>query len=74
MKGHLAVGQKVQIGDQDWSITALGNLAEKNLGARGHVTLAFDGESEPRMDGAVHLGGVDEEPALSQDATVVFGA
>lgn len=72
MDGHLAVGQTVHIGDQSWNITALGGLAEKNLAGLGHVTLVFDGEAEPRMDGAVHLGGVDAEPALTQGARVVF--
>lgn len=74
LEGHLAVGQSVQIADQHWNITALGNLAEKNLVGLGHVTLAFDGESEPRMEGAIHLGGVDEAPALAEGAKVVFGA
>lgn len=74
MEGHLAVGQRVQIGDQNWSISAIGSLAEKNLAALGHVTLVFDGESEPRMDGAVHLGGVDAAPALVEGAKIVFEA
>lgn len=74
MQGHLAVGQTVQIGEQNWNITAIGNVAEKNLAALGHVTLVFDGESEPRMDGAVHLGGVSEAPALVEGAKLVFKA
>ena len=72
MTGSLAVGQEVLIGDQIWTITALGNLAEKNLVALGHVTLVFDGASEPRMDGCVHLTGVDATPALELGASVVF--
>jgi PTS system glucitol/sorbitol-specific IIA component len=37
------------------------------------VTLVFDGAAEPRMPGAVHIGGVDATPALAAGATVVFG-
>ena len=63
MHGTLAVGQGVQIADQQWTITALGSLAENNLANLGHVTLVFDCASEPRMDGALHLGGHAERPA-----------
>lgn len=70
----LELGMPVQIGEQGWTITAIGDLAEKNLRDLGHVTLVFDGEDEPRMPGAIHLGGVDETPALTLDAKVVFGS
>ena len=63
----IAVGDTVRIGDQTWTITALGEVAEKNLANLGHVTLVFDGETEPRMPGAVHLTGVDE--ATAEQAT-----
>lgn len=72
LEGHLAVGQLVEVGAQDWRITALGEIAEKNLDNLGHVTLAFDGSPEPRMDGAIHLGGVDELPVLTEGTRVVF--
>ena len=70
--GTLAVGDTVRIDDQTWTITALGEVAEKNLANLGHVTLVFDGDSEPRMPGAVHLAGIDEVPALVQGAQLVF--
>lgn len=69
----LTVGMPVRIADQTWTITAIGDVAEKNLGNLGHVTLVFDGEAEPRMPGAVHLGGVDATPALAFGSEVVFG-
>lgn len=69
----LTLGMPVRIADQEWVITALGDLAEKNLANLGHVTLIFDAEDEPRMPGAIHLGGVDETPALALGAEVVFG-
>lgn len=72
LEGHLAVGQRVLIGDQVWTMTAVGNVAEQNLANLGHVTLVFDGGSEPRMSGAIHVGGPDEVPALAVGARVVF--
>lgn len=72
LTGVLAVAQTVRIGAQGWTITALGEVAERNLANLGHVTLVFDGEGEPRMPGAIHLAGADEEPELVQGAQVVF--
>ena len=72
LTGTLAVGQTVRVGPQVWTITALGEVAEKNLANLGHVTLVFDGEGEPRMPGAIHLTGVDEVPALVQGAQLEF--
>ena len=69
----LAVGQPVLIGDQEWRITAIGDVAEKNLGALGHVTLVFDGASEPRLPGALHLGGPHTEPTLAAGTRLVIG-
>lgn len=74
LDGELAVGQVVRIGDQHWTLTALGSVAQKNLADLGHVTLVFDGKERPRLPGAIHLGGVAEPPALRLDAEVVFDA
>ncbi|MHA6525950.1 PTS glucitol/sorbitol transporter subunit IIA [Tessaracoccus sp. G1721] len=73
LTGDLAVGQTVRISEQAWTITALGEVAQQNLANLGHVTLVFDGEAEPRMPGAIHLTGVDGEPALVLGAQLVFG-
>ena len=73
LEGGLAVGQEVRIGDQHWTITAIGNVAETNLENLGHVTLVFDGAPEPRLPGAVHIGGVDAKPALAAGVVVIFG-
>ncbi|QXT63444.1 PTS glucitol/sorbitol transporter subunit IIA [Tessaracoccus palaemonis] len=72
LDGSLAAGQEVLIGEQIWTITAIGEVAEKNLASLGHVTLVFDGGPEPRMPGAIHLGGLDEKPALTLGASLIF--
>lgn len=38
----------------------------------GPEATSLEEESEPRMDGALHLGGVDGSPAPVKGATVVF--
>ena len=73
LTGPLAVGQPVLIGDQQWKITAIGTAAEKNLSALGHVTLVFDGASEPRLPGALHLSGSYPAPVLAVGARLVIG-
>lgn len=68
----LALRQTVRIGRQGWTITALGDVAEQNLAALGHVTLVFDGGDEPRMPGAIHLAGDHAAPELVLGAPLVF--
>ncbi len=36
-------------------ITAVGEVAQKNLEALGHITVNIDGDSEPKMAGAIHI-------------------
>lgn len=72
LAGDLAVGQTLAIGDQVWTITAVGHVAQTNLANLGHVTLVFDGAAEPRLPGAVHLGGLSATPALALGVPVVF--
>lgn len=73
LRGSLAAGQPVLIGNQEWTITAVGDAAERNLGNLGHVTLVFDGAAEPRLPGALHLGGSHDRPALAAGARLVIG-
>lgn len=53
--GELAVGQRLSIGEDTWEVTAVGDVARKNLNDLGHLTLVFDGGKEPLMPGAVHV-------------------
>lgn len=72
LEGELAVGRHLTIGDQQWTVTAVGDVAQTNLVNLGHVTLVFDGAAEPRLPGAVHVGGLDAAPALALGVPVVF--
>ena len=73
LDGQLSVGQPVRIGAQTWTITALGDVAAKNLASLGHVTLVFDGATTARMPGAIHLSGSHATPELAQGTSLVFG-
>lgn len=71
--GDVIVGQQFQIGDDVRTITAVGDVAQKNLNDLGHVTLIFDGADEPRLPGAIHVS-EGELPALESGTTVTITA
>lgn len=73
LHGELAVGHPVRLGSQTWTITAVGEVAAKNLSALGHVTLVFDGAESAQLPGALHLAGDHDAPELAQGTTLVFG-
>ncbi|QKJ86061.1 PTS system, glucitol/sorbitol-specific IIA component [Paramixta manurensis] len=45
----------LQLGTENYLITAIGDAAWSNLCQLGHATLIFDGETTPRGYGAIHL-------------------
>jgi len=53
LKGTLMVGDVVFLGDAEFKILAVGDVANNNLKNLGHVILKFNGETEPEMPGDV---------------------
>lgn len=51
----IAIGDVLTIGSQTFDITAVGDVASKNLGSLGHLSIVFDGASEPKLPGAVNV-------------------
>lgn len=51
--GALAPGAELQLGEQRFPVTAVGDVAEQNLRELGHITLRFDGHSEAEFPGTV---------------------
>ena len=43
---HAAAGAELQLGEQRYPVTAVGEVAEQNLRELGHITLRFDGHRE----------------------------
>ncbi|QIQ21072.1 PTS glucitol/sorbitol transporter subunit IIA [Zophobihabitans entericus] len=57
LDGNLSNNQTIQLGDNQYTITAVGDVAEQNLRELGHVTIRFDGSSEAELPGTVHVKG-----------------
>ena len=51
----LTPGQQFTVDGRSFPITAVGDVAQRNLEALGHITVNIDGESEPKMAGAIHV-------------------
>ncbi len=54
---HAAAGAELQLGEQRYPVTAVGEVAEQNLRELGHITLRFDGHREAEFPGTVHVAG-----------------
>ena len=66
LEGHaIGVGDTVVIGGTELTITAVGDLATKNLDDLGHVVLYVNQPDQKLLPGAVHATGElpDVEPA-----------
>ena len=67
----LEVGQVLVLDGTDYPITAVGDVARKNLDQLGHITVNVDGGSTPRMHGAIHVAG-SAMPELNVGSTRVI--
>ncbi|WP_257478425.1 PTS glucitol/sorbitol transporter subunit IIA [Acidipropionibacterium jensenii] len=70
--GTIKVGDTVLIDGRAFPITALGEVAQRNLDSLGHVTLVFDGAPDPRLDGALHVATTGDLPSPQQGSTIVI--
>ena len=50
------VGDRVTIDEQEYRVTAVGDVANQTLSELGHVTLIFDGAQQAQKPGCIHLG------------------
>ncbi|WP_312952220.1 PTS glucitol/sorbitol transporter subunit IIA [Superficieibacter sp.] len=57
LTGRLQPGARFELGDRQYDVTAVGDVAEQNLRELGHITLRFDGEHEAEYPGTVHVTG-----------------
>lgn len=60
--GEIKPGQTLTIDGNTYPITAVGNVAKRNLNSLGHVTIAFDGATAPKMAGTIHIEVADNPP------------
>lgn len=58
----IGVGDVVSVGGHDLTVTAVGDIAAKNLDELGHVVLYVDQPDQKLLPGAVHATGGVPEP------------
>ena len=66
LSGSISVGDTVSIGGQDLEVTAVGDLATKNLEQLGHVVLYVNKPDQKLLPGAVLAHGTLQTPAPDQ--------
>ena len=55
--GPITPGIYLQVGEQAFPVTAVGEVAQANLANLGHVTFSFDGATQAAMPGTIHVEG-----------------
>lgn len=66
LKTLLKVGDILHLSDEQYPITAIGEVANQNLKELGHITLHFDGSLEASLPGNIHLRGkVPDQVAIN---------
>lgn len=55
--GAFSAGSMLTIGESEYLVTAVGNVARENLRDLGHITVRFDGAAEAEFPGTVHVAG-----------------
>lgn len=70
--GTITTESTLLIAGKDYIVTAVGEAANKNLKALGHITIKFDGRSEPEFPGTIHVIGHCPSQIQLGD-TIVFG-
>jgi glucitol/sorbitol PTS system EIIA component len=57
--GEIQAGQTLYINDEEYKITSVGELVQRNLTTLGHITLRFDGATTPELPGTLYLESKD---------------
>lgn len=68
----ISVGDTVVVGEQRLTVTAVGDIAAKNLAELGHVVLYVNQPDQKLLPGAVHATG--EFSAVERDHVIEFHA
>lgn len=59
VKDTIKPGQILMIDGIAFKITAVGDVAQKNLVNLGHITVAFNGATEPALSGTIYVENKD---------------
>ncbi|MGB4777883.1 PTS glucitol/sorbitol transporter subunit IIA [Microbacterium sp.] len=55
VEGVIAPGQDLVINETRYPITAVGDVAGRNLANLGHISVVFDGATEPHLPGSINV-------------------
>ncbi|MGT2666951.1 PTS glucitol/sorbitol transporter subunit IIA [Streptococcus rifensis] len=64
-------GQTIYFDHDAYPITAVGSVAQKNLASLGHITVKFDGKTDPELPGTIHVKAKDL-PKISVGTHIVI--
>ena len=57
LKSDVNVGDQMIIGEENYIVTSVGDIAQKTLRDLGHCTIKFDGENVVKLPGELHVSG-----------------
>lgn len=52
---EIETGMQLVFNDQAYKITAVGGVVRENLDKLGHITIKFDGSTEPELPGTMYV-------------------
>ena len=55
IQGTIEAGQTISFDDQDYKITAVGSVVEKNLTNLGHISVRFDNSTDADLAGTIYV-------------------
>ena len=67
--GSIQKGGKLVVDSEEYLITAVGNVVEKNLTGLGHITISFDASEEASLPGTLHVA-AEKEVVIVQGTTI----
>lgn len=71
LEEDVEVGDLIVLGDFSYKVTAVGEIANRNLRNIGHACLKFDGRNLPELPGDIHLYG-DELPFSLKKGDIII--
>ena len=70
LSGKIVPGVRLVLGEQSYPVTAVGDVANQNLEALGHITIRFDGETVAEYPGTVHVQGARPDQLVAGTAII----
>lgn len=70
LTSNVEVGDTMELGENKYPVTAVGNVAMNTLRELGHCTIKFDGANKVSLPGEVHVEG--DIPNLSVGDRICF--